>query len=251
MTSDRDSAALVNRVADEKLLAEDPANVPAAVGRPEVVPATTTRGRLVGVGATLTGVTLLAGIALVALGVIDAASGGIGLLSVVAIVLGALLAGTHWGWVHVAEATADAIESRRNAPVVARRRSWLHAIEPYTRYEVTTVVSDDGSIAIERVEFRPVPSGDRSFTFKRRTERVAVYSGEESAAAIAEHVELARQRAAQDTERERQRFEVAADAYQREQLGETDQREQVAVRRAASEALSEQINAHLHDPPIG
>src|SRR5438270_615256 len=131
MTTDRDPAGLVGRVADESLLVQDPAKLPAAVGPPEPIPPSATRGRLVGLGATLTGVTLIAGIALVALGGIEVIASGAGLLAVLAIVLGSVLVGTHWGWVHVAEATADAIENRRDAAIAARRRQWLETIEPY------------------------------------------------------------------------------------------------------------------------
>ena len=249
MTHGPGADGLVGRIADERLLAEESASLPAGVGRPEVIPPSTVRGRLVGLGAALTGVTLITGMVLIGLGAIDALSGGLGLGGIIALVMGAILAGTHWGWVHVAEATADGIEARRQQAIVARRHQWLETIEPYTHYEVTTRVSDDGSIAIDRVEHRPVPSGERSFTFTCRTERVAVYSGED-AAAVAERAELVRQLAAADTEREHQRFRIAADAYQQAFFQESDDEQELAVRRAAAHALSRQINSHLNDPPI-
>lgn len=250
MASELDPAELVGSVADERLLDEEIANLPRSVGRPEAIPPSKTRGRLVGVGATLTGVTLIGGIALVLAGVIVAIGGGIGVVAIVAIVLGLILAATHWGWVHVAEATADAIEARRNSEITARRRRWLDRLEPYTRHEVTTDVGEDGSITISRVRYRPVRTGDRRFTFKREIEHSEVHSGEESGAVITERAELLRRQASADTERERVHFETAHDAYQKELLAEGSEREQLEARRAESQALSERINTNLRDPPL-
>jgi hypothetical protein len=164
--------------------------------------------------------------------------------------VGVALVGTHWGWVHVAEVTANTIESRHNSEILARRRRWLSTISPYTRYEVTTSAEEDGSISITRVRHRPVPTGERGFTFVREMETREVHSAEEPAAAVAEHAEVLRREAARDTERERQRFEIAADAYERALMGRDDQQQRLAARRAASEALSDQINANLRDPPL-
>jgi len=250
MTPDPKAEELVERTADESLLDADPARLPVAIGRPPALPASRTRARLVGVGATLTGVTLITGVLLLVVGVVAALTSGVGLLDVAALGLGAALAGTHWGWVHVAEASSDAIERRRNRDTVDQRRQWLETIEPYTRYEVTTSVADDGSITIDRVVHSPTPSGGRGFTFVREVQRSEVHSGDEPAADIAERAELLRRQASLDTEQERRRFEVVADARQSEQLGRGDQQEQLSARRAASEALSEQINSNLRDPPL-
>ena len=250
MASELDPAELVGRVADERLLDAEIANLPSSVGRPEAVPPSKTRGRIVGVGATLTGVTLIGGITLVLMGVVVAVSGGIGAVAIVAIVLGLILAATHWGWVHVAEATADAIEARRDSEITARRRHWLDMIEPYTHYEVATDVGEDGSITISRVRYRPVGSGERRFTFEREVEHSEVHSGDESGAAITERAELLRRQAAADTEREREGFEAAHDAYQAALLAEGSEREQQEARRAESRALSERINSNLRDPPL-
>jgi len=250
MTPDLQADELLDRTADESLLDADPAKLPVAIGRPPVLPVTHTRARLVGVGATLTGVTLITGVLLLVLGVIAALTSGVGLVDVAALALGAALTGTHWGWVHVAEASSDAIERRRNRDTMGQRRQWLEAIEAYTRYEVTTSVADDGSITIDRVVYRPMPSGRRGFAFTREVQRSEVHSGDEPAAEIAERAELLRRQASLDTERERQRFEVAADARQSERLGRGDEQEQLSARRAASEALSEQINSNLRDPPL-
>ena len=52
------------------------------------------------------------------------------------------------------------------------------------------------------------------------------------------------------TERERERYEIAADAYTTALVGAADEEQQRVAQRAASEALSRQINAHLRDPPL-
>jgi hypothetical protein len=250
MAPDPNADDLADRVADESLLTENPANLPAAIGRPPPLPESRTRARLVGIGATLTGVTLIAGIVLLVLGVIQALSGGIGLAGIAALALGGVLLGTHWGWVHVAEASADALEHRRNRDIVALRQHWLETIEPYTRYEVSTSVADDGSITIERVQHQAVPAAPGVFRFVAKVERTEVHSGDETAAAIAERAELLRRQASLDTERERQGFQVTADASERRRLGAGDEEEELSARRAASQALSEQINSNLRDPPL-
>lgn len=250
MASDESVDELIGSVADERLLTEDPAVLPVAVGHPAPIPESATRDRLVGVGATLTGVTLLGGIALAIVGAIDILFEGGGVVGVVALVLGLALVGTHWGWVHVAEVTADSIEARQNAGVLDARQEWLRAIAPYTRYEVTTRAADDGSITIERVRHLPVSHAPRSFTFAREIELTEVHSGDEPAAVVTERAELLRRQAALDTERERAQFEAAADVFERAALEGDDDRERQAVRAAASRALSEQINSHLRDPPL-
>ena len=50
MTHGPGADGLVGRIADERLLAEESASLPAGVGRPEVIPPSTVRGRLVGLG---------------------------------------------------------------------------------------------------------------------------------------------------------------------------------------------------------
>jgi hypothetical protein len=250
MTHGSSVAEFVGYNPDERLLAEDQAKLPAAVGRPESIPPSRVRGRLVGTGATLTGVTLLGGIALLVLGVIEAVSGGVGVLAVGLLAAGIVLVGTHWGWVHVAEATADAVEGRRNAELLARRRQWLQTIKPYTRYEVTTEVHDDGSISIVRARHRPVRTGEGHFTFEREIELRETHSADEPGAAVAERAELLRRQAAQDTQREQEQFELAASAYETALLDRGDEQQRLAARRAASEALSDQINSNLRDPPL-
>lgn len=241
---------LIGREPDERLLADDVSQLPESVGRPEVLPQSATRKRLVGIGATLTGVTLLGGIALIILGIVLAVSSGLGGAAIAALVAGGVLVSTHWGWVHVAEVSADALEGRQHRELLSRQRGWLSRVEPYTRWEVTTVPGADGSITIVTVRHRPVPRGEHSFTFVREIVGNEFHSGEEPAATVAERAELLRRQAALDTERERELYAAANDAYQGALLADADEQERIAAVRAASEALSERINSHLRDPPL-
>jgi hypothetical protein len=250
MTDATNPAELVDCEADELLLSEDLDRLPGAVGRPQTIPPSRARRRIVGTGAALTGASLIIGVALAVLGAIEVIANGIDLTSVLALVLGVVLISTHWGWVHVAELTANSIEGRTHAEIVDRRREWLHTIQPYTRYEVSTSVDDDGSIIIESVRHRPVRSGPRSFTFDREIEEREVHSADEPAAVVSERAELLRRQAALATDRERARYELAADAYAEALLGRSDDEQRRLARRAASEALSGQINSNLRDPPL-
>jgi hypothetical protein len=250
MPADEDVDELIGLVADDRLLAVDPALLPASVGRPHPLPESATRGRLVGAGVTLTTVTLLGGTVLALCGAIDVLFENGGVLGVIALVLGLLLAGTHWGWVHVAEAYADSLEGRRNAGVIGERQEWLRTIAPYTRYEVGTSAGDDGSIAIERVRHRPVLAGERAFTFTRDVELREVHSGDEPAAVVTERAEILRRQAALDTERERKHFEALAGVFEHRRLRDGDDAERREAAAAASRALSDQINANLRDPPL-
>jgi hypothetical protein len=240
---------LVGRTADEGLLAQQD-DLPEAVGLPESIPQWSGRRGVVAAGATMTGVTLVGGIGLAILGGVSAITGGLGLGEVVELGAGIGLAGTHWGWVHVAELTANGVENRRHSEVVDRRRLWLESIEPYTRYEVSTTVGDDGSISIVRVRRRAIPTGDGKFTFRREVVSTEVHSADEPAAEVTERAELLRREAAIETEREREAYRVAADAYETALLHRHDEQSQLAAKRAASEALSERINTNLRDPPL-
>jgi hypothetical protein len=243
-------AEFVGRAPDERLLAEDLDKLPEAVGRPETVPASRARRRIVGAGATLTGVSLVGGVALVLLGVIAALTSGDDVAGLLAIAVGVLLIGTHWGWVHVAELTANSIEGRSNAEALDRRRQWLAGIEPYARYEVSTEVQDDGSIAIYSVRYRPVVAGDDRFTFVKEIEHREVHSPDELAATVTERAETLRREAALATEQAHRLYEVADDAYRTALLGREDDEQRRLAQRAASEALSRQINSNLRDPPL-
>jgi hypothetical protein len=111
-------------------------------------------------------------------------------------------------------------------------------------------VADDGSICIVRSRFRPVRHGGRGFTFVREVESEEVHSAEAPAAEVTDRAEQLRREAARVTERERERYEVAAGAYEMALLHAGDEQERLAARRAASAALSERINANLRDPPL-
>ncbi|HWE09123.1 MAG TPA: hypothetical protein VG325_07205 [Solirubrobacteraceae bacterium] len=250
MAREADPLKMVGRDPDERLLGEDLDQLPEALGTPEAPPPSRVRGRIVAVGATLTGVTLVAGLALIVLGAVEAFSGGLGLGAILALVIGLALVGTHWGWVHVAEATAEGLDGRRNRDVDERRREWLAEIEPYTRWSVATSAESDGSIAIVTVRHVPVTSGERGFTFVREIAEREVHAEDESAATVAERAELLRRHAAALTAREQARYEVANDAFQRTLLDHADEQQRLAAVRAASEALSQQINSNLREPPL-
>ena len=249
MGSVTDPDDLVGLTADERLLSQDPVDLPSAIGRPPAIPVSSTRGRLVGVGAVLTGVTLLSGLALAVLGVIELVSGN-GVTGVVALVLGLGLAATHWGWVHVAELTADAVQTRHSRPALDERRRWLQSIAPFDRHEVLTRVGDDGSITIERVRHRPVPAGERHFAFTREVETAERHTADEPAAQVTERAELLRRRARADTERAREHFEAVAADVESAALRDDDDEARRQAQVAASRALSEQINSNLREPPL-
>ena len=241
----------MGRTGAAELLSDDGRLLPGAIGHPPALPPPSPRHRkLVVTGATLTGVTLFGGIALTVTGAIDAFSSGFSGLALVAVILGIIMISTHWGWVHVAAFSADAIDSHRVRQAEADRHRWLETIEPYTRYEVSTDVEEDGSLTIATVRYRPVALGDSQFTFKRELLTPERHPDEEPAAKIAERAEQLRREAALQTETERTRYEQAADARDRALLGRESEQEQLRARRAASEALSNQINTNLRDPPL-
>ena len=250
MGADVDPEQLVGLVADERLLSEDPAMLPAGVGLPAPIPPSAARQRLIAIGVTLTGVTLIGGVALAILGAIELLFDGGGALAVVALVVGLVLAGTHWGWIHVAEVSSLGIERRSNAGIVDRRQAWLEAIAPFTRYEVTTSAGGDGTITIERIRHRPVRTDAGTFVFERSVELTEVHAGDDPAAVVAERAELLRHQAAVDTERERAAFQEQADALNWATLAEGEHRERTREQAAAARALSEQINANLREPPL-
>jgi hypothetical protein len=251
MSRDPDPAELLGRTASHELLAGQDRTLPDSVGQPPPpAPPSQARRKVVAIGATLTGLTLVGGIALIVLGLLDAISSGFGALALTAIVLGTVLVSTHWGWVHVAEFTSNTIDARHSSEIEDIRGRWLAAIEPYTRYEVTTHVEDDGSLTIATIRYQPVSAGEGQFTFVREILDPERHSEEEPAAPVAERAEHLRRRAAQLTEQERARYLAAADAQHQHQLGRQDEEELLRARRAASEALSHQINTNLRDPPL-
>ena len=201
-------------------------------------------------GAAMTGITLLGGIALIVLGAIDAFSSGFGSMAVVAVILGIVLVSTHWGWVHVAEFTSNSIEGHRNSEIEAQRQAWLGTVEPYTRYEVRTNVEDDGSLTISTVRHQPVPVGSGQFNFVTDVVNSERHAAEEQAAVITERAEHLRREAALKTEHEHTGFLDALEKHEQARLGRQDELDQIRARRAASEALAQQINEHLKNPPL-
>jgi hypothetical protein len=250
MHEEPDPAELLGRMAAPDLLGEQLPALPESLGRPIAIPPSRARAKLVGVGATMTGLTLVGGVGLIVAAIVDAISSGFGALALIALVLGVILVSTHWGWVHVAEFSANRIDSRRNLEITATRDRWLGAVEPYTRYEVMTHVEDDGSLTIATVRYRPVPAGEHQFTFVRDVLNPEHHSDEEPAALITERAEHLRREAALMTAREHSRYQVAAEAYQQALIAGDDEQERLRARRAASEALSRQINTNLRDPPL-
>jgi hypothetical protein len=250
MSPEADPIEFLGRQPDERLLGEELSHLPTSVGLPEELPLSPTRRRIVAFGATMTGVTLIGGAALILFGLIDLIAGGSAIGFAVALVLGFVLVSTHWGWVHVAELTANNIEGHRNASLIERRRVWLEGIEPYPRWEVSTSVGDDGSITILTVRYRPIVRGEGAYTFLREEVAREVHSGDEPAAAVTERAELLRRQAAIDTQEARERYETAHEAYEHALLEQGDEEQRRAAVRAASEALSERINANLRDPPL-
>jgi hypothetical protein len=250
MPAGSNAVDLIGLEADERLLGEDAGALPAAAGSPPAeLPESAARRRVVRTGATLTGASLIGGLALSLLGLVELLIAG-GVAWALVLVAGIILAGTHWGWVHVAELTGNRIEGRRSAASTEIRRQWLRGIEPYPRWEVTTVAGDDGSIAILTVCHQPVRCGQETFTFERHEVARETHSGEEPAAVVSERAELLRRRAAADTAEARERYDVAHQAYEGALLARGDEEQRRAALRAASEALAERINTNLRDPPL-
>jgi len=250
MSLEPDPGELIGWRADEQLLERTPESLPAELGRPETLPAVRARGPIVAVGATMTGVTLVGGIALILFALITSFTSGADVLRALLLALGIVLVTTHWGWVHVAELTARGVESRHGRAVIDRGQQWLAGIAPYTRHEVHTEVEQDGSIAIVSVRYVPVPTREGRFGFRREIVQREVHSEEEPAAAVTDRAERLRREAALATQGELERYLVAADHYETSRLLAQDERERLEARRATSLALSERINANLREPPL-
>ena len=250
MAPEVDPIDLLGREPDERLLGEELSQLPESVGQPpEELPESPARRRIVRTGATLTGVTLIGGFLLSLLGLVEVIASG-GLAWVVVLVIGIVLVTTHWGWVHVAELTGNRIEGRRNASWLELRRGWLEEVEPYPRWEVSTSVAEDGSITILTVRHRPVTRGEHNYSFVREEVAREVHSADEPAATVSERAEVLRRQAAADTQEARARYETAHEAYEHALIARDDEEQRRAALRAASEALSERINANLRDPPL-
>jgi hypothetical protein len=199
---------------------------------------------------TLTGVTLMLGVVLTGFGAVDGFASGFDVYSLLALILGIILVSTHWGWVHVAEATANHRQGQGEAAQLELSGSWLAGVSPHCRHEVTTTAGEDGSITIVERRYIPVPVGDDAFTFRSEITADEEHPADAPSAVVAERAELLRHRAAAATAYERQLYEAAAEAYERSRLRAEDEAERRAAARAASEVLAERINANLRDPPL-
>jgi hypothetical protein len=242
---------LIGRRAEDRLLAGGQLALPRSIGSPPAgAPESRARRRLTVAGATLTGGSLLGGIALIVLAVVLLAGGGSTAAAAVVLLTGLALVGTHWGWVHVAVLTADRLEHRHELADAGARERWLAAIEPYPRFEVATEALPGGAIEIVVVAFRPVPAGAEGFTFEREIQSRERHGAEEPAATVAERAELLRRRAAADTEQARRRYAAALQAREAERLRLQDEQEGERVRQVEAQALSEAINENLRRPPL-
>jgi hypothetical protein len=204
----------------------------------------------VAVGSLLTGVTLIAGIAMLLFGGSRLLFASGGLLDAVLGVIGILLAGTHWGWVHVAEYVGLTIDDRERRSSDERRRQWLATIQPYPRFSVSTTVLDDASTRIERVLHRPVQTAQHTFTFVRETDAEKTCDPDASAEVVAMTVETMRHEARLETDRLQGDWEAASTAYAATLLSADDDQQRLAAKRAAAAALSEHINESLLEPPL-
>ena len=110
---------------------------------------------------------------------------------------GIVLAGTHWGWVHVAELTGNRIEGRREASLAGPAARWLSQIEPYPRWDVSTR-ADERRARSRSSPSAIGPSPPASERSRSRAEewRASVHRPDEPAAAVAERAELLRRKAA-------------------------------------------------------
>jgi hypothetical protein len=249
-SSDADLAALIGRRPDPALLEQGDALLPQEVGRPAQPPPDPARDNIRRIGVTMAAASLIGGIVLMLFGIVAIVSQGAGMTADLALVIGSLLAGTHLGWAHLAEMKATRLEVRRGERLIEMRAHWLEQIEPYPRWKVQTEVGDDGSIEIQRIVHRPVAVGQDRFTFRREVEQSERHSGDEPGAAVAERAELMRRQAAADTAREQERCRAAVEVYRDAAMRTEDEQQRLAAVRAASRALSDQINANLSQPPL-
>jgi hypothetical protein len=235
---------------DARLLDDELSTLPDAEHYRETSVSTRQHDRLVAAGSVLTGVTLIAGMALV---VWDGSrllfDGGGGFDAVLAAV-GLVLVATHWGWVHVAEYIGVTIDARGDSETEARRQRWLAAVQPYPRFSVATSVDDDGTTHVRRSLHRPVLTDHDTFTFVREPDADHVHGVDEPAEVIAADVETLRRQARLRTDRLREQWEAASTAYDAALLSAQDDQARIAAQRAAALALSEHINASLLEAPL-
>jgi hypothetical protein len=236
--------------ADRRLLDEDAANLPESQRYREPPLSTHEHDRLVAAGSVLTGATLIGGAALALFCGWLLLFGSGGTLDGVLLAVGLLLAGTHWGWVHVAEYVGLTIDERRERAAEHRRQDWLAGVEPYPRFSVATSVLEDASTVVERTLHRPVMTDRGTFTFLRVADGRQSFDGHASAGEIAAGVETMRRDARLETDRVHEQWDAASTAYAAALIDADDEAERLAARREAATALSEHINASLLEPPL-
>ncbi len=236
--------------ADPELLSEDLDGLPEAALRPVSVVVTDTHNRLVTAGSVMTAATLIGGVLLAIYGGEQLVAGGGGAVAVALGVVGLLLVGTHWGWVHVAEYVGLGLDERQEHGHREREQGWLATVSPYARFTIRTTVMADASIAVERVTYKPVPTSRHTFTFDRVTEAAATFDPDTPAHVIADRVETLRREARLETDRLSGLWDAASSAYDAALLDADDDQQQLAARRAAAVALSQHINASLLEPPL-
>ncbi len=245
-----DMVAFLGVRADRRLLDEDRFNLPDAENYRAPTVSTQKHDRLVAAGSLLTGVTLIAGVALALYGGWELLLNGGGAVDAVLAVLGILIAGTHWGWVHVAEYVGLTIDDRHQRAADDRGMDWLARIEPYPRFSVSTTVLDDASTSVVRVLHKPVLTPQHTFTFVRETDAEKTYDADVSAEVIASTVETMRRQARLESDRLHGLWQAASTAYGAALLSADDDQQRLAAQRAAATALSEHINASLLEPPL-
>jgi hypothetical protein len=236
--------------ADRNLLGADFDGLPDSEPRPGLVVRTEKHDRLVAAGSVMTGVTLLVGAVLAIFGFEQLLFGAGGALAVSAAVVGVLLIGTHWGWVHVAEYIGLGIDQRQERANAATADTWLRTVSPYQRFAVVTSVLADASIRVERVSYQPVLTPEHTFSFVHSTETVAEFDADTPAKVVAERVETLRREARLETDRRRELWGVGAAAYDTALASADDDQQQLAAEHAAALALSQHINASLQEPPL-
>ena len=236
--------------ADERLLGEDRFTLPEPEQHLEPAISTQKHDRLVATGSLLTGTTLIGGAALAIFGGVELLFDGGGAIAVVLTAIGILLVATHWGWVHVAEYVGLTIDEHQQRAIDERRQDWLETIQPYPRFSVSTSVLDDASTRVERVLHQPVLTAQHTFTVVRETDAEKIYDAHTPAAEIASGVETMRRQARLETDRLRELWEAASTSYSAALLSADDEQQRLIAQRAAATALSEHINASLHQPPL-
>jgi hypothetical protein len=236
--------------ADRRLLDEDLFNLPDAEQLREPAAGPQTHDRLVVTGSLLTGISLIGGAALALYGGWRLLFDGGGVFDAVLAAIGAVLVGTHWGWVHVAEYIGLTIDEHERRASDERRRDWLAGIQPYPRFSISTSVLDDASTRVQQVLHRPVMTARNTFTFMRQPDAEKTFDADAPAELIASTVETMRRHARLETDRLRARWEAADTAYRAALLSDDDERQRLAAQRAAATALSEHINASLLEPPL-